>query len=108
MYEDFFALRLSKLRQNKGISARDMSLSIGQNANYINQIENRKMFPSMQTFFYICEYLGVSPQEFFDAENIQPRELNDLMSNLKKIDPEILPCIDKIVKTIVSKNFEKH
>ena len=32
-YEDVFALRLSKLRAKKGVSARDMSLSIGQNQN---------------------------------------------------------------------------
>ena len=35
MYEDRFADRLSQLRIEKGISARDMSLSIGQNAGYI-------------------------------------------------------------------------
>jgi len=101
MYEDHFALRLSKLRQSKGYSARDMSLSIGQNVNYINQIENRKMFPSMQTFFYICEYLGVSPQEFFDFENIQPEELSDLITDFKKLDPEMLSSISKIVKAVV-------
>ena len=50
----------------KGVSARDMSLSIGQSAGYINNIENKKNLPSMAAFFYICEYLEVSPQEFFD------------------------------------------
>lgn len=34
MYEDEFPLRLAQLRQQKGVSARDMSLSIGQNAGY--------------------------------------------------------------------------
>lgn len=31
-----FADRLFALREAKGVSARDMSLSIGQNENYIN------------------------------------------------------------------------
>ena len=36
MYEDLFYQRLIELRTKKGVSARDMSLSIGQNAGYIN------------------------------------------------------------------------
>ena len=42
MYEEFFADRLSELRTEKNVSAREMSLAIGQNASYINRIENRK------------------------------------------------------------------
>ena len=43
MYGEDFSERLSKLRNQKGVSARDMSLSIGQNPCYINNIENGKM-----------------------------------------------------------------
>ena len=43
MYEDFVPERLAKLRTQKGISARDMSLSLGQANNYINNIENKKV-----------------------------------------------------------------
>ena len=32
MYEDFFHQRLTRLRMEKGVSARDMSLSLGQSA----------------------------------------------------------------------------
>ena len=66
MYENFVPERLAELRTRKGVSARDMSLSLGQANNYINNIENKKSLPSMPSFFYICEYLGVTPQEFFD------------------------------------------
>ena len=38
--EEKFAERLAELRIAKGVSARDMSLSIGQSAGYINNIEN--------------------------------------------------------------------
>ncbi|MBQ2903618.1 MAG: helix-turn-helix transcriptional regulator, partial [Clostridia bacterium] len=66
MEKEQFSKRLVELRMNKGVSARDMSLSIGQSAGYINNIENGVNFPSMTVFFYICEYLGVTPMEFFD------------------------------------------
>ena len=54
LLEKQFVQRLAELRIQKGVSARDMSLSIGQSAGYINNIENGKNLPSMMSFFYIC------------------------------------------------------
>lgn len=65
-YFNFFYQRLNELRTKKGISARDMSLSLGQSESYINKIENRKSMPSMSVFFYICEFLEIHPKDFFD------------------------------------------
>ena len=42
MYEDFVPERIAQLRIKKGVSARDMSLSLGQANNYINNIENKR------------------------------------------------------------------
>ena len=36
---DFISGRIAKLRTAKNISARDMSLSLGQSQSYINNIE---------------------------------------------------------------------
>ena len=47
--------RIAQLRLQKGVSARDMSLSLGQSESYINKIENRRTLPSMAGFLYICE-----------------------------------------------------
>ena len=76
-YSDF-ALRLARLREKKGVSARDMSLSIGQNAGYIHNIENGKSKPSITGFFYICEYLDITPSEFFDFESENPAKLKKI------------------------------
>ena len=97
VYEDVFALRLARLRSNKGISARDMSLSIGQNPNYINLIENGRALPSMTGFFYICEYLKITPSEFFDLDSSQPEALRGLVEKLKRLPPEYLKHIEAIV-----------
>ena len=99
-YEEFFPLRLAQLRSQKGVSARDMSLSIGQGENYINTIENKRAFPSMAVFFYICEYLGVTPREFFDIGNPHPQKLNDLIEDLKKLDEASLLNISGLVKEL--------
>lgn len=55
--EDNFAERLTQLREDKQVSAREMSLALGQNCSYINRIENKKAFPSMQCFFI---YVNIS------------------------------------------------
>ena len=100
MYEEFFSLRLAELRMQKGVSARDMSLSIGQSENYINKIENSKSLPSMHAFFFICEYLGVTPAQFFDKDNQNPALLNDALSEIRKLDEASLAHIMGLAKEI--------
>ena len=98
MYEELFYRRLAELRMEKGVSARDMSLSIGQSAGYINGLENRTGFPSMQVFFYICEYLDVTPSEFFDEGNHSPSEYREIPEDLKALDKENLRNIGAVIK----------
>lgn len=100
MYEKFLPDRLAELRIQRGISARDMSLTLGQANNYINTIENKKSLPSMQSFFYICEFLDITPQEFFDVGNSNPKMLNEFIEEAKKLDPESFSHILGIMKQL--------
>lgn len=101
MYEMMFAQRLAQLRSNKGCSARDMSLSIGQNPGYINTIENCKAFPTMTSFFYICEYLHITPKEFFDTDAKNPEKIDYLMEQIKHLDDDQIDALTKIVSGLV-------
>lgn len=100
MYEEDFSQRLCILRNKKGVSAREMSLSIGQNAGYIHNIESGKALPSMSAFFFICEYLDITPKEFFDTETARPELLRDLDQNLKKLSDTQLECIACLVSDL--------
>lgn len=93
-----FIKRLAELRQSKGASARDMSLSIGQSAGYINNIENGVNYPSMTVFFYICEYLGITPKEFFDTDTINPAKANELLNAAKSLSDDQLDNLIAIAK----------
>ena len=90
MDQERFIKRLVQLRMNKGVSARDMSLSIGQSQSYINNIENGVSYPSMATFFYICEYLGVTPKEFFDCDAANPAKEQKLLEAVRDLSAEHL------------------
>ena len=102
MYEDTFAARLTQLRTNKGISAREMSLSIGQNPGYINSIESGKAMPSMTVFFYICDYLKISPQEFFDLEIKQPEKIGLFIKYARKLNDQQLEHVSALIKDITN------
>ncbi|MBQ5592586.1 MAG: helix-turn-helix transcriptional regulator [Clostridia bacterium] len=103
MEKEQFIKRLVELRMNKGVSARDMSLSIGQSAGYINNVENGVNFPSMTVFFYICHFLGVTPAEFFDTESKNPTKLDSIIKDLKCLDDKQLDTIATLVKDLIRK-----
>ena len=100
MEQQEFIDRLVKLRMNKGVSARDMSLSLGQSEGYINNIENGVNFPSMTVFFYICDYFGITPKEFFDIDSSDPVKSNELLEATKNLTSEQLEHLIAIAKSI--------
>ncbi len=98
MYEEYLSKRISQLRTTKGISARDMSLTLGQSESYINKIENGKSLPSMQVFFYICEYFGITPRDFFDDGIGNPTLMYDVVKDLNALDEKQIMNIHEIIK----------
>ena len=99
-YVEWFPERLTQLRLEKNVSARDMSLSLGQSDSYINKIENRRTMPSMAGFFYICEYLGITPQEFFDMGTASPTKSNALEAEIRKLSPQKAQHLLALVKDL--------
>ena len=100
MDQETFSKRLVDLRMKKGVSARDMSLSLGQSAGYINNIENGINFPSMAVFFYICEYFGITPKEFFDIDTNDPPMVNELIQAASRLSGDKLEHLTAIAKAL--------
>ena len=67
---------------------------------YINNIENGVNYPSMTVFFYICDYLGISPKEFFDTETLNPSKANEFLSEAKGLSSEQLDHLIAIAKGV--------
>lgn len=100
MEREEFCKRLTQLRMTKGVSARDMSLSLGQSPNYINGIEGGKNYPSMETFFYICDYFGITPKEFFDMDSTNPTKANELFEIIKSLPNDQMDLLIALGKAI--------
>lgn len=98
---DNLSNRISQLRLVKGVSAREMSIAIGQNENYINGLENGKTLPSMLAFFYICEYLEITPSEFFDYQCASPAQTSNLISKIQTLDTNDLELVESIIDRII-------
>ena len=65
MEEKDFCIAACDAENKKNVSAREMSLAIGQNQGYINHTETGQGTPSLAGILYICEYLGITPSQFF-------------------------------------------
>lgn len=102
-YIEWFYKRLTELRVQKGVSARDMSLSLGQSESYINKIENRRTLPSFTGFIYICEYFDLTPQEFFNEGISSPTKHKEFITELEKMSPEQIEHVLQIVKDITTR-----
>lgn len=100
MDENYIKQRIAQLRTQQGISARELSLTLGQSTGYINTIENGKSLPSMSMFLVICEYFKITPKEFFDKEVDSPKIYLELVNESKKLDEESLKSLLSIIKNM--------
>lgn len=103
MDEKEFSLRIATLRTKKGVSARDMSITMGQNPGYINNIESGKSMPSLAGIFYICDYLNITPSELFDVDVENPEKLKGIIKDLRKLNDKQLDTISTLIKDIINK-----
>ena len=94
----FVGERIASYRSRKGMSAREMSLLLGQSPNYMNKIESEKAYPSMDMFFQICEFLDVTPMMFFDVDSKISPVLNELINELVQLDDSALVYLLEFVR----------
>lgn len=100
-YIDTIPDKLYQFREAKGISGRKLSHLIGMGDTYINDIENKRSFPSMESFDELCIFFDVTPLDFFDISVNYPLEINEIVDDLKKLDAEQLGAVKSIVKNMI-------
>ena len=88
MDDNFIRKRITELRMKKGVSEYRMSTDMGRSKNYIQGITSGRSLPSLSEFLYMCEYLGVTPCDFFDEDLKNPALLNEAVEVLKALDDE--------------------
>lgn len=100
MNMEFVRNRIAFLRTAKNISARELSLRLGQSVGYINHIEIGNSNPSIEMLFYICDELGVTLSEFFEEDNEHPLLIKEIHQLSKKLDKSSLESVISVMKNL--------
>ncbi len=100
MTEDFIRNRITQLRIKKDISEYQMSLELGHSKSYIQSISSGRALPSMTEFLAICEYLEITPQEFFDEENANPQLTHKIFSDVKNLKESDLTMLIALIQRL--------
>lgn len=100
----FIQERISILRTKKGVSEYKMSLDLGHSKGYIQSISSGKSFPSVPELLYICDYLGVSPKDFFDEDLDNPELVRKLYNLTKDMPEEDLKVLIGMAERLNEKN----
>lgn len=95
--ENFISKRLTDLRMKKDVSEYQMSLELGHSRSYIQSISSGRVMPSMKEFLAICEYLEITPMQFFDENTENPLLVQRAVQGLVELkDKDLLILIGLI------------
>lgn len=100
--EDFIRNRITQLRINKDVSEYQMSLDLGHSKSYIQSISSGRAMPSIGEFTAICEYLGVTPKDFFDEGIQNPLLVDEILNEVKDLSDSDLTLILELIRRIKS------
>lgn len=99
-YVAFIRDRITRLRMERNVSEYQMSLELGQNKNYIQGISSGKALPSMRQFLNICDYLEITPMEFFDCDNAKPQLIRKAADDMKGLSDSDLILLLNIIQRL--------
>ena len=103
MYEDFVRDRITQLRLRKGVSEYQMSYDLGHSRGYIYNISSGKALPPLKEFFAICDYFGLTPQEFFDEEAENPELIKKAIEGMRQLDENDMLMLLGFIKRLLRK-----
>ena len=102
MYEDFVRERITQLRIKKGVSEYQMSYDLGHSRGYLYNISSGKALPPLKEFFAICDYFGITPQQFFDDSTQHPELIQKAVEGMRRLDESdmlmLLGIINRLLK----------
>ncbi|MBP3344716.1 MAG: helix-turn-helix transcriptional regulator [Clostridia bacterium] len=106
MIQNFIRKRVATLRLSKNLSARKLSIELGQGPNYITHIENGQSNVSIESLENICDYFEISLADFFDGKTEYPLQYRKIIDELNKLDSIEIEKVYDMIK-LVTDNKKK-
>ena len=98
--QEIFIDNLKFFRKQKKLTQMELTLAIDKGYNYINGVEQGKLFPSVEVIEKLAEVLEISPAALFDE--------NSVAKNIIKLNKEYLAEeISKDLRTALLQDFKK-
>lgn len=99
---EYVRRKIDELRVKRGISEYQLSYDIGHSKNYIHNIVSGYSQPSVKELLYIIDTLGVTPRDFFDADNEfrNPILSRQIMDGIKTLPDEDLEAVLTIIRQL--------
>jgi len=99
---DFIRERITQLRLEKGVSEYQMSYDLGHSRGYIYNISSGKALPPMKEFLAICDYFGITPQQFFDESTDSPQLIQRAAEGMRQLNDKdlvmLIGFIDRLIQ----------
>ena len=103
MDEKFVRERITQLRLRKGVSEYRMSYDLGHSRGYVHNISSGKALPPMKEFFAICDYFGLTTQQFFDEGTQNPELIQKAIAGMKQLDETDLLMLLGLINRLLEK-----
>lgn len=108
MDETFIRNRITELRMKKEVSEYKMSLDLGHSKSYVQSITSGRALPSMTEFLYMCDYLGITPKDFFDEKSQNPMLIQIALEGMKELsDRDLQLLLEMIARLTEDKEIER-
>lgn len=98
--QQIFITNLKFFRKQKKLTQMELTIAIDKGYNYINGVEQGRLFPSVEVIEKLAEVLEISPAALFDENSIE--------KNIIKLNKEFLvEEISKNLRTALIQDFKK-
>ena len=102
--QEIFINNLKFYRKKCSFSQESLSEKLGKGVNYINRIESRASFPTVQVIEQIAQTLGIKASQLFE-ENVAPQ--NIITSDRDKFISEVTETLYQKLSADMKNVLEK-
>ena len=88
MEKTFIQERLAQLVTAAKVSESRMSKDLGFNRSYIQGTTSGHALPKMEPFLKICDYLKITPEEFFHYDANKDKTLEKIIERFHSLSPD--------------------
>ena len=94
MDKNFVALRIIELMEPKSMTEYGLSSALGRSNSYINKIVSQQAYPSMESFFDICDIFQITPADFFNSDiSLNDEKFTNFLNTARTLNKDDLNLI---------------